>query len=170
MLRGLYIFGKAGSMEGNIGDVILPFFTYDIYSGNFIFYPNDLKGKYLRRYLRNGAPLEAHGMLTVYGVLLQNKDYLDYYFKQNLTGIEMEGGPYFNAIVRHLEKEKYEKKLLHISNPPFDMGIAYYVSDTPYHQGKTLGTLGRHGLESVYAVSIAVLNRILIKEASINIR
>lgn len=164
-IKGLYIFGKAGSMEGKIGDVILPEFTYDYYQSNYIFYKNDLKSKYLRRYLRNGDILESHGMLTVPGVLLQNYDYLNYYFRQSLTGIEMEGGAYLDAIIEKMCKKTFTGEILHLSKFPFDFGIAYYVSDTPYHEGKTLGTLDQAGLESVYSLSVAVINRILIKES-----
>lgn len=168
-LKGLYIFGKAGAMEGKVGDIVLPSFLFDNYDQNYIFYNNDLKSKYIRRYLRKGDILESHGMLTVSGVLLQNMDYLHYYFQQNLTGIEMEGGPYLEAIISKLSSKCYEGKIIHFPKLPFDFGIAYYVSDTPYHEGKTLGTLGRVGLEAVYALSIAVINRILIKESSIRI-
>lgn len=168
-VNGLYIFGKAGAMEGAVGDIILPGFTYDYYKNNYIFYNNDLKSKYIRRYLHKGEIFESHGMLTVPGVLLQNYDYLHYYYQQNLTGIEMEGGPFLEAIVEEMKKNSYAEEILHITKFPFDLGMAYYVSDTPYHEGKTLGTLGQIGLESVYALTISIINRILIKESCIEI-
>lgn len=174
LVRGVYILGKAGSLEGKIGDIIIPTMTYDCYTKNIYFYKNDLKSKYARRYLRKGDILEEHGMLTVWGVLLQNRDMLDYYFGQNLTGIEMEGGPYLTSILEHIlrisnENHDYKDEFVQLMDIPFDFGIIYYVSDTPYHEGKTLGTLGTKGLEAVYAVSVSIINRILIKEVSVKV-
>lgn len=168
-IKGLYIYGKAGAMEGDVGDIILPNYTYDYHKNNTIFYKNDLKSKYIRRYLRGGKILESHGMLTVPSVLLQSHKYLNYYFQQSLTGIEMEGGHYLESILFKINKKTFADKLINITESPFDFGIAYYISDTPYHEGKTIGTLGQAGVESVYALTIAVINRVLIKESCIEV-
>jgi hypothetical protein len=45
---------------------------------------------------------------------------------------------------------------------PFDLGIIHYVSDTPLGKGKNLGAgnLSYYGMDSTYASSLAVLQRI----------
>ena len=50
---------------------------------------------------------------------------------------------------------------------PFDLGLIHYASDTPYTQARTLGSrsLSFEGIDSTYAATVAVLRRILTREA-----
>ncbi len=168
-VKGIYVFGKAGSLEGNVGDIIIPDFNYNPYNKKLTFFKNDLKAKYIRRYLRRYKIYESQGMLTVLGVLLQNDKHLKYHYAQNFTGVEMECGPYLEAIMNLSKDSIHDSSTLMLKND-FDFGLAYYISDTPYHQGKTLGTLGFSGVESVYAISVSLLNRILIRAYSKEIK
>jgi len=50
----------------------------------------------------------------------------------------------------------------------FDLGILHYASDTPLSEGKTLGagSLSYFGMDPTYAISIAILRRILQLEST----
>ena len=50
---------------------------------------------------------------------------------------------------------------------PFDLGIIHYASDTPLSKGKNLGagSLSYYGMDPTYASAIAILRRLLIREA-----
>jgi hypothetical protein len=45
---------------------------------------------------------------------------------------------------------------------PFDLGVIHYASDTPLGKGKNLGagSLSYYGMDSTYAATLAVLQRI----------
>ena len=45
-----------------------------------------------------GSALDNQKAVTVKGTYLQNEGYLDFYYRENYTVVEMEAGPYLNAI------------------------------------------------------------------------
>ena len=54
-------------------------------------------------------------------------------------------------------------QIVNLNKLSFDLGIMHYVSDTPYTKGKSLGAggLAYFGMDSTYAISIAILRRIM---------
>ena len=53
-------------------------------------------------------------------------------------------------------------EIVNLYGLPFDLGIVHYVSDTPLGKGKNLGAgnLSYYGMDSTYAASLVVLQRI----------
>ena len=121
-------------------------------------------------YLRFGSGLDNQRAVTVRSTFLQNRGYLDRYYREAYTVVEMEAGPYCNAVYEMTDPDRYpEGEQVNFSKLPIDFGIIHYASDTPYTQARTLGARGLsyHGMDSTYASSIAILRRILRQEGAL---
>ena len=94
---------------------------------------------------------------------LQNREYLDFYYREAFTVVEMEAGPYCNAVYEIADVDRYPVgEAVNFSKLPIDFGIIHYASDTPYTQARTLGARGLsyYGMDSTYASSLAILRRV----------
>ncbi len=165
-LRGVYVLGKAATLNGRIGDVMIANVVYDEHSGNTYWLDNCFSYDDLAPYLVYGAALDNQKAVTVKGTYLQNQGYLDFYYRENYTVVEMEAGPYLNAIYEDLFLGRYPDNeainLAQHSPQRLDLGIIHYASDTPYTRSHTLGARGMsyYGMDSTYASTLAILRRI----------
>jgi hypothetical protein len=165
-LQGIYILGKAATLNGRIGDVMISDVVYDEHSGNTYWFENAFSYADLAPYLDYGAALDNQKAVTVKGTFLQNEGYLDFFYRENFTVVEMEAGPYLNALYEDLYLRRYpsgEAINLQTHRPgSLDLGIIHYASDTPYTRAQTLGARGLsyHGMDSTYASTVAILRRI----------
>lgn len=161
-LRGVYILGKAATLNGRIGDVMIADVVFDEHSGNTYWFDNCFSYESLARHLVFGAALDNQKAVTVKGTYLQNEGYLDFYYRENFTVVEMEAGPYLSAIYedvflgRHPAGEAIN--LMNQSQNQVDLGIIHYASDTPYTRAQTLGARGLSyfGMDSTYASTLAI--------------
>jgi hypothetical protein len=166
-LHGVYILGKAATLNGRIGDVMISDVVYDEHSGNTYWFENAFSYADLAPYLEYGAALDNQKAVTVKGTFLQNEGYLDFFYRENYTVVEMEAGPYLNALYEDLYLRRYpsgEAINLQTHRPGMlDLGIIHYASDTPYTRAQTLGARGMsyHGMDSTYASTVAILRRII---------
>ncbi|HKG25598.1 MAG TPA: hypothetical protein VKB09_08105 [Thermomicrobiales bacterium] len=164
-LRGVYILGKAATLNGRIGDVMIASVVFDEHSGNTYWFDNCFSYDDLSPFLVYGAALDNQKAVTVKGTYLQNQGYLDFFYRENFTVIEMEAGPFLSAIYEDLSLRRYpagEAVNLMQSSNQIDLGIIHYASDTPYTRAQTLGARGMsyYGLDSTYASTIAILRRV----------
>ncbi|MDP9366096.1 MAG: hypothetical protein M3Q10_18075, partial [Chloroflexota bacterium] len=165
-LRGVYILGKAATLNGRIGDVMIADVVYDEHSGNTYWFDNCFSYADLAPFLVYGAALDNQKAVTVKGTYLQNQGYLDFYYRENYTVVEMEAGPYLNAIYEDVNLRRYpaeEAINLRLHAPgAMDLGIIHYASDTPYTRAQTLGARGLsyYGMDSTYASTVAILRRV----------
>lgn len=169
-LLGVYVMGKAATLNAEVGDVMIPNAVYNEHSGNTYWLDNCFTAADVQPHLVFGSVLDNQRSVTVRGTFLQNHDYLEAYYRGRYTVIEMEAGPYLDACFevtmpcRHPLQEQVS-----MSNPGFDLGIVHYASDTPYTQARTLGARGLsyHGMDATYAAAIAVARRILAQEGAL---
>lgn len=165
VLRGVYILGKAATLNGRIGDIMMSNVIYDEHSGNTYWFENAFGYDSVAPYLSYGAALDNQKAVTVRGTFLQNEGYLDFYYKENFTVVEMEAGPYLSAIYEDAFLERHPSDQA-INLAPLaqhlDLGIIHYASDTPYTRAHTLGARGMsfYGMDSTYASTISILRRI----------
>lgn len=165
-IRGIYILGKAATLNGRIGDVMIANVVFDEHSGNTYWLDNCFSYADLAPYLVYGAALDNQKAVTVKGTYLQNQGYLDFFYRESYTVVEMEAGPYLNAIYEDLFLDRYPQdeaiNLAQHSNGRLDLGIIHYASDTPYSRAQTLGARGMsyYGLDSTYASTLAIVRRI----------
>jgi hypothetical protein len=113
--------------------------------------------------------LDNQRAVTVKGTFLQNRDYLDLFYRENDTVVEMEAGRYFAAVYEATQADRYPfGEPIHLRRLPFDIGWIHYASDTPYTRARTLGSrsLSFEGVDSTYAAAVAILRRILALEHS----
>ncbi len=164
-LRGIYILGKAATLNGRIGDIMMSNVVHDEHSGNTYWFENSFDYESVARYLIFGAALDNQKAVTVKGTFLQNEGYLDFYYRENYTVVEMEAGPFLSAIYEDVYLERHPSAQAINLSPladHLDLGIIHYASDTPYTRAHTLGARGLsfYGMDSTYASTIAILRRI----------
>jgi Family of unknown function (DUF6909) len=163
-LRGVYVLGKAATLNADVGDVLISGVIHDEHSGSTYWLDNAFSFDDIAPYLVFGSGLDNQRAVTVKSTFLQNRQYLDFYYREAYTVVEMEAGPFCNAVYEIADAERYPQgEAVNFSKLPIDLGIIHYASDTPYTQARTLGARGLsyYGVDSTYASSVAILRRIL---------
>jgi hypothetical protein len=166
-LLGIYIMGKAATLNGRRGDVMIPNVTYDEQSHNTYMYHNCFSADDLMPYLVFGTVLDNQKSVSVLGTYLQNARIMQVIYREGYTDIEMEAGPYLSAVYELFRPTRHPvDEIVNLYGVPFDLGILHYASDTPLTKGDNLGAgaLSYFGVDSTYATSLAILRRIMQRE------
>ena len=167
-ILGVYILGKAATLNGRVGDVMIPNVIYDEHSRNSYLFRNCFTAQDIARYLNFGNVFDNQKAVTVRGTILQNRNFMHIFYEEGYTDIEMESGPYLSAIYEDVYPQRYPiNEIVNLFiNAPYDIGLIHYASDTPISRRQTLlsKSLSYFGVDATYATSIAVLRRILQKE------
>lgn len=164
---GIYIMGKAATLNGVRGDVMIPNVVHDEHSHNTYLFDNVFTASDVAPYLVYGTVLDNQKGMSVLGTFLQNSRVMDVIYREGYTDIEMEAGPYLSAVYEmHRPQRHPTNEIVNLYGLPFDVGILHYASDTPLSKGKNLGagTLSYFGMDSTYAATVAILRRILRQE------
>ena len=153
-VESVSIMGKAGILEGNKGDIMIPSAHINEGTGDNYPFENELKPEMFEN---QGVPVYEGSMVTVLGTSLQNKDLLRFFNQSTwgVIGLEMEGAYYQKAIQ---SASKIRKSI----NPDVKVRYAYYASDNPLETGSTLasGGLGTTGVKPTYLITIKILEQI----------
>ena len=163
-ILGVYIMGKAATLNGVIGDVMLPYVVHDEHSRNTYLCPTAFSAADVTPYLNYGTVLDNQKAVTVRGTFLQNRTYMDVFYREGYTDIEMEAGPYLSAVYEMFRPKRHPvDEIVPLDNIPFDLGILHYASDTPLDKGHNLGagTLSYYGMDPTYATALAIIRRII---------
>lgn len=152
-LRSISVMGKAGTLMGRKGDIMIP--TAHVLEGsahNYIL-ENDLTTEDFAGY----EDVFVGPVITVLGTSLQNRDVLETFKATSwkAVGLEMEGGHYHRAINAAMIRGHISKDVR--------VRYAYYASDNPLKSGQTLasGSLGAEGIRPTYMVTKSILEKIL---------
>jgi hypothetical protein len=168
-LRGVYVLGKAATLNADVGDVMISSVVHDEHSRSTYWLDNAFSVSDIAPYLRFGSGLDNQRAVSVKGTFLQNRGYLDFYYREAFTVVEMEAGPYCNAVYEMTQPVRYPTgEPVSFSKLPIDFGVIHYASDTPYTQARTLGARGLSyfGMDSTYASSVAIVRRIVAREGA----
>ena len=158
LVQSVSIMGKAGILEGNKGDIMVP--TAHVFEGTADNYPfeNDLKKE---EFANDALKVFEGTMITVLGTSLQNKDILKFFNHSSwcAIGLEMEGAHYQKAI-------QSAAKIRNAINRDVKLRYAYYASDNPLITGHTLasGGLGLDGIKPTYMITSKILEKIFNQE------
>jgi uncharacterized protein DUF6909 len=169
-LRAVYVLGKAATLNADVGDVMISSVVHDEHSGTTYWLDNAFGVEDIEPDLRFGTGLDNQRAVTVKSTFLQNRSYLDFYYREQFTVVEMEAGPYCNAVYEIADAERYPVgEAVNFSKLPVDFGVIHYASDTPYTQARTLGARGLsyYGMDSTYAASLAIIRRVLRLEGAL---
>jgi len=161
---GVYSLGKAAALNGVVGDVMIPYVVHDEHSRNTYLCPRAFEARDVRPYLVYGTVLDNQKAVTVRGTFLQNRSYMDVFYREGYTGIEMEAGPYLSAVYEMFRPTRHPiDEIVNLDRVPFDLGILHYASDRPLSKGKNLGagTLSYYGMDPTYACTVAIIRRII---------
>lgn len=164
---GVYVMGKAATLNGRVGDVMVPGVIHDEHSKNTYLFDNCFTAHDVAPYMAYGMVLDNQKAISAPGTFLQNSQYMSVFYKEGYTDIEMEGGPYLSAIYEAYRPNRHpQNEIVDLHGVPFDVGFLHYASDTPMGRGHNLGTsnLSYAGVDPTYATAIAILRRILASE------
>jgi hypothetical protein len=152
-LRSMSVMGKAGTVLGKKGDIMIA--TAHVLEGsahNYIL-DNDLKEEDFEGY----EDVFVGPVITVLGTSLQNRDVLEAFRSTSwkAVGLEMEGGHYHRAVNAAMIRGHISKDV--------KVRYAYYASDNPLKSGQTLasGSLGAEGIRPTYMITRCILEKIL---------
>jgi hypothetical protein len=162
-ILGIYIMGKSASLNGTIGDIVIPNVVHDEHSKNTYLFQNCFNAACVTPYLMYGTVLDNQKCVSVRGTFLQNSRYMDVFYREGYTDIEMEAGPYLSAVYEMYRPQRHPvNEIVNLYEVPFDVGIIHYISDTPMGKGRNLGagSLSYFGMDSTYAASVSILRRI----------
>ncbi|TAE50681.1 MAG: hypothetical protein EAZ89_11590 [Bacteroidetes bacterium] len=154
-VASISIMGKAGILEGDKGDIMVP--TSHVFEGTADNYPID--NEFTAADFSDSGVMAFEGpMITVLGTSLQNRDVLSYFKDSSwkAIGLEMEGAHYQKAIQANaLIRKNIDRSVV--------LRYAYYASDNPLVTGSTLasGSLGIVGVKPTYFITRKILDRIL---------
>jgi len=166
-LAGVYVLGKAATLNADVGDVLISDVVHDEHSGSTYWLDNAFSFEDIAPFLLFGSGLDNQRAVTVKSTFLQNREYLDFYYREAFTVVEMEAGPFCNAVYEIADLDRYPVgEAVNFAKLPIDFGVIHYASDTPYTQARTLGARGLsyYGMDSTYAASLAILRRIMALE------
>ena len=166
-LDGVYVMGKAATLNGRIGDMMIPNVIHDEHSQNTYLFRNCFTARHVRSWMEHGNVLDNQKAVTVLGTFLQNPHYMSVFYKEGYTDIEMEGGPYLSAVYEAFRPQRHPvNEIVDLHSVRFDIGFLHYASDKPMKRGQNLGSgsLSYGGVEPTYAAAIAILRRIFFNE------
>lgn len=166
-IQGIYLMGKAATLNGVVGDVMIPNVVHDEQSQNTYLFENAFTADHVSDALMYGTVLDNQKAVSVRGTFLQTPRYMDVFYREGYSDIEMEAGPYLSAIYELYRPKRYpDNEIVNLHGLSFDLGILHYASDTPLSKGKNLGagSLSYYGMDPTYASGLAVLQRIFNKE------
>ena len=169
-IMGVYVLGKAATLNGRVGDVMIPNVVYDEHSQNTFLFRNCFTATDLSGLLNFGTVFDNQKAVTVRGTILQNRQFMHVFYEEGYTDIEMESGPYLSGIYEDVYPQRYPiNEIVNLFiNVPYDIGLIHYASDTPISRRQTLlsKSMSYFGVDATYATSIAVMRRILGQEVS----
>ncbi|MBA3465175.1 MAG: hypothetical protein H0T46_34915 [Deltaproteobacteria bacterium] len=167
-LRGVYIMGKAATLNGRVGDVMISKVIHDEHSSNTYLFRNALTAGDVQPFMKHGTVLDNQKALTVRSAFLQNREYMDVFYREGYTVMEMEAGPYLSAAYETAEPRRHPKDELVslVDQSSFELGVIHYASDTPYSRRQSLlsKSMSYFGMESTYGCAIAIARRIFASE------
>ncbi len=167
-ILGVYIMGKAATLNGRIGDVMIAKVVHDVHSTNTYLFRNRFTAADVRPYMKHGTVLDNQKALTVRSAFLQNREYMDGFYRDGYTVMEMESGPYLSALYETRAPQRHPvDEIVNLGDSvDFELGLLHYASDTPYSRRQSLlsKSLSFFGVESTYACAIAIARRIFERE------
>ncbi|HKE13496.1 MAG TPA: hypothetical protein VKB80_01410 [Kofleriaceae bacterium] len=167
-IRGIYVMGKAATLNGRVGDVMISNAVYDEHSRNTYLLRNCFSSGLLQPFMSEGTVLDNQKAVTVRSAYLQNRDYMGLFYADGYTVLEMEAGPYLSGVFEIISPGRHPNdEIVNLSTQVrFDLGVLHYASDTPYSRRQSLlsKSLSFFGVESTYACSVAILRRIFDQE------
>ncbi|HEY0195607.1 MAG TPA: hypothetical protein VGC42_31050, partial [Kofleriaceae bacterium] len=142
--------------------------VHDEHSSNTFIIKNALTAADVQPFMRHGTVLDNQKALTVRSAFLQNRDYMDVFYREGYTVMEMEAGPYLSAAYEIAEPKRHPKDeiVTLVDQLPFELGVIHYASDTPYSRRQSLlsKSMSYFGMESTYGATAAIMLRIFKNE------
>jgi hypothetical protein len=130
------VIGKAATLNARIGDVMIANVIYDEHSQNSYLFGNSFTAADIIPYLTLSSVLDNQKAVSVRGTFLQNVRYMDVFYREGYSIVEMEAGPYLSAVYEMVRAPRHPvDEIVNLYIAPFDLGLLHYASDTPMSKG-----------------------------------
>src|SRR5258708_20375406 len=93
-VKGVYVLGKAATLNADVGDVMIPNAVYNEHSGNTYWLDNCFTAGDVQPNLVYGSALDNQRAVTVGGTFLQNPHYLAFYHHGHYTRVGFRAPPH----------------------------------------------------------------------------
>ncbi|MDZ4158735.1 MAG: hypothetical protein U1B80_03000, partial [Anaerolineaceae bacterium] len=121
-LLGVYVMGKAATLNGVRGDVMIPSVVHDEQSQNTYLFQNAFTASDVSPYLVYGTVLDNQKAVSVLGTFLQNARIMDLFYREGYTDLEMEAGPYLSAVYETFRPKRHPiNEIVNLYGAPFDI-------------------------------------------------
>lgn len=164
-LCGVFVMGKAATLNARVGDVLISSAVHDEHSKNTYVMRNAFSASDIAPHIKFGSVLDNQKVLTVRGVFLQNRTYMGLFYREGYTVMEMESGPYLSAIYELVDPRRHPNdEIVYLGDrTTMPVGMLHYASDTPYSRRQSLlsRSLSYFGMDSTYACAVSITRRIL---------
>ena len=135
-LLGIYIMGKAATLNGRVGDVMIPNVVHDEHSQNTYLFDNCFTARDVVPFMTYGMVLDNQKAISAPGTYLQNPTYMSVFYHEGYTDIEMEAGPYLSAIYEAYRPKRHpQNEVVNLYGVPFDLGFPTLCFRHPDEQG-----------------------------------
>ena len=169
-LRGVYVLGKAATLNADVGDVMISSVIHDEHSGTTYWLDNAFSVDDIAPDLMFGTGLDNQRAVTREEDVPAEPRLPGLLLPRGVHGGRDGGRPILQRGLRDRRRRALSRRrAVNFSKLPIDFGIIHYASDTPYTQARTLGARGLSyfGMDSTYASSVAILRRILRLEGAL---
>jgi hypothetical protein len=146
---------------------MIPNVVHDEHSLNTYLFNNCFTAEDVASLIVYGTVMDNQKSISALGTFLQNENYMDIFYREGYTVIEMEAGPFLSSIYEMVRPQRFpQNELVNLYNAPFPIGMLHYASDTPFSKGKNLGSqnLSYFGMDPTYATMTAIMRQILSNE------
>ena len=92
-IRGIYVLGKAATLNGSIGDVMISNVVLDEHSQNTYWLDNCFVAQDVQPYLIYGSVLDNQKAVSAKGTYLQNRQYYDFYYRPTIQSLRWRAAP-----------------------------------------------------------------------------
>ena len=128
---GIYVMGKAATLNGARGDVMIPNVVQDEHSRNTYLFDNCFCAADVSPHLMYGTVLDNQKSISVLGTFLQNASIMDVFYREGYADIEMEAGPYLSAIYEMFRPKRHPVMRSSICTACLSISASFTTHPTP---------------------------------------
>ncbi|MDD3117709.1 MAG: hypothetical protein PHQ27_00895 [Victivallales bacterium] len=162
---GVFIMGKAATLQDRVGDIMLPNMVYDIHSRHLYNFSNSVRASILNPLTRVCRVKEQEYALTVWSPIMVDYHMMRCFHQLAFNSIEMEAGQFLEAFARlngiKITPESRSIDFREHQTIPF--GLIHYASDAPLNENNLLSTsMGLSGVEAVNVCAAGLFNSMFV--------
>jgi hypothetical protein len=161
-LRGVYAIGKAATLNGKIGDVLIPNVVYDEHTDNTYSFAPAFSAADVEPYLAHGSVLDNQKAVTSRGTFSCRTPPSSMRFTATSSLMSRWSWAIPQRDLRAHLRDHPTSTAVSFLRPPFDLGFLHYAWIRPTAKAEISARATFYfGMDPTYATSLAVARRIM---------